>query len=294
MARKISLSQFKSKIRQAQQKQKQAINRYNQEARRHNQKAKQAVNKFNQEVRAYNARVRANRQKIKNELDRLSRQPSVTITTQYTVYRTSVETLHNSYTRLESYAEAHNLDPVYNPILDLAERETANSLEVTNKILGDDQPNEEPEENLVNAELLNELREISPDLDDRWNGAVFALNPKNPDAARHFCTSSREIITQIIEIKAPDSDVFALMPDCPKTERGNPTRRSKIRYFLNRKGMLTETLEDFVENDLENIIELFQVFNDATHGSAGKFGLAQLKSIKKRVEHGIKFLTEII
>lgn len=95
-------------------------------------------------------------------------------------------------------------------------------------------------------------------------------------------------------MKAPDADVFALLPTCDRTERGNPTRRSKIRYFLHRQGMPEATLEEFVENDMENIVQLFRVFNDGTHGSAGTFDLSQLNAIKKRVEDGIMFLTEII
>ena len=293
MVRRYSASQIRSKIRQAQQKQRQRINKYNQAVRRYNQGVKTAVNKYNQAVRAHNARVRANRQRIKNELARLSRQ-STTTTTSFVVYRTSVETLHHSYARLENVAESQRFDPRYNRILDLSERETANSLVVTNRILGDGEAGTTPAQELENAELLDGLRSISPDLDDRWKGAVFSLNPQNPDAARHFCTSAREIVTQILEIKAPDSDVFALLPGCEATDLGNPTRRSKIRYFLHRQGMTEDTLEEFVENDMENIVQLFRVFNEATHGKAGKYDLPQLNAIKTRVEDGIMFLTEII
>jgi len=244
MARRISASQLRSKLRLAQQKQQQAINKYNQAVRRHNQGVKNAVNKYNQAVRAHNARVRANRQRIKSELARLNRQSSTTTTTRYVVYRSSVDTLHRSYTNLENRAESQQLDPRYNRVLDLSERETANSLEVTNRILGDQNAGDTPANEIENAELLDGLRRISPDLDDRWKGAVFSLNPQNPDAARHFCTSAREIITQILEIKAPDADVFSLLPDCDKTDRGNPTRRARIKYFLHRQGMTEDTLEE--------------------------------------------------
>jgi len=293
MARRYSASQLRSIIRQAEQKRRQAISKYNQEVRRYNQGVKNAVSKYNQAVRTHNSRVRANRQRIKNELARLSRQ-STTTTSRFVVYRTSVETLHHSYARLENVAEAQHFDPRYNRILDLSERETANSLVVTNRILGDEEAGATPAQELENAELLDGLRNISPDLDDRWKGAVFSLNPRNPDAARHFCTSAREIITQILEIKAPDSEVFALLPDCATTDRGNPTRRSKLRYFLHRQGMSDDSLEEFAENDMENIVQLFSVFNDATHGKAGTFDLPQLDAIKTRVEDGIMFLVEII
>jgi hypothetical protein len=225
VVRRYTLSQIRSKLRQAEQKTRQAVNKYNQEVRRDNQTRKYAVNKHNQAVRAHNARVRANHQRIKNELTRLSRQPAVRITTRTVVYRTSVEALHSSYARLDQYADTHALNERYNRVLDLSERETANSL----------------------------------------------------------------VVTKILEIKAPDADVFAELPGCERTERGNATRRSKVKYFLHRQGMVLDALEDFVEQDMENIVQLFEVFNTVTHGSAGTFDMPQLKAIRKRVEDGIMF-----
>ena len=147
---------------------------------------------------------------------------------------------------------------------------------------------------MEDTELLDGLRRISTDLDDRWNGAAFSLNQQNPDAARHFCTSAREILTQIFQLKAPDADVVTLLPDCDRTSAGNPTRRSKIRYLLARRDMAAESFEQFVEDDIENIVQLFDVFNKGTHGAAGTFDLPQLVAVKKRVKNGIMFLTEII
>lgn len=279
-------------IRQQEQKQRQAINKYNQAVRQHNQKVKRAVDDYNREIRAHNARVRANRQRLKNELTRLSHQ-KVTVTTRYVVFQTSTQTLVRTYDQLERRAEQNQYDPRFNRVLDLSERETANSLSVTNRLFSDTPELDEEQDGLKDAELADQLRQISPDLDDRWRGAVFSLDPRNPDAARHFCTSAREIFTQVLEIKAPDNEVFLFFPGCDKTERGNATRRSKIRYLLHRNGIADDTLESFVEEDIENILQLFHVFNDGTHGSAGKFGLQQLELIKKRVEDGIVFLAEV-
>ena len=131
-------------------------------------------------------------------------------------------------------------------------------------------------------------------MDDRWKGAVYSLNPNNPDAARHFCTSAREVITQILEIKAPDNSVITAFPMCNKTEQGKLTRREKIKYILHQKELTDGELEEFVEQDIDNIIQLFRVFNEGTHGSAGKFNSFQLGSIKKRVEDEIIFLSQLV
>ena len=294
MARRFSASQLRSKLRQAQQKQRQAVAKINEAVRRHNQGVKTAVNRYNQVVRNHNERVRANRRRLVSELARLNSKP--TITTRYIVYRTSVRTLQSSYSRLETSADSQQLDARYNRLLDLSEREAANSAEVTNHILGVQEAGSGSVDELEDADLLDGLRRISTDLDDRWNGAVFSLHPQNPDAARHFCTSAREIFAQILQLKAPDDDVVTLLPDCERTQDGSsrPTRRSKIRYFLARRNMAAESLEQFVEDDIENIVQLFSVFNKGTHGEAGTFDLPQLGAVRKRVENGIMFLLEII
>ena len=84
------------------------------------------------------------------------------------------------------------------------------------------------------------------------------------------------------------------MPACEKTPNGSPTRRSKIRFFLQRSNMAESALEDFVEEDMKNVLQLFREFNDGTHGSAGRFSLDQLSAIKKRVEDAVAFLWSII
>lgn len=284
MARRISSSQLQSKVRQAVQKQRQAINKYN-----------QAANRYNQAVRTYSSRVNAQRRRIKSELNKLGRHPTTirSTTTRYAVLRTSVTTMHEAYALLEQRTDIQHLGPNHEQVLDLSERETANSLEVMNSLLGTQHPDEESDD-LQTLRLTDELRKISTDLDDRWQGAVFSLNPHNPDATRHFCTSAREVFTQILEIKAPDAEVINTLPGCATTDEGKPTRRAKIKYFLHQRGMTDGALEEFVEQDMENIVQLFRVLNDGTHGSAGKFDRSQLSSIKKRVEDGILFLSELV
>ena len=178
MARRYSASQIRSTLRQAQQKRQQAITKCNDAVRRYNQGVRTAVNRYNQAVRSHNERVRANRRRLASELARLNSKPTIT-TASYAVYHTSVQTLQRSYGRLETSADSQQLDARYNRLLDLSEREAANSAEVTNCILGDQPAAAGSVDELEDAELLDRLRGISTDLDDRWNGAVFSLNPQN-------------------------------------------------------------------------------------------------------------------
>ena len=297
MVRRVTPSQYRSMVRQAQSKQKQAIDKYNRGVRAHNQKVKTTINKINQEVnqyksevRKYNARVRANQARLRHELNKLQQAAS---RPRYVTLKTSFESVYSSYARLEANAESSHYGENYNEILDLSEREAANSASVFNAILGN--PEElDSTEKVQSSALDHILAKISTDLLNRWHGALFALNPGNPDAARHFCTSAREILTQILFFRAPDSLVLQVIPDCQKTRDGKPTRRSRIRYFLHLSQLSDEILEDFIENDMENVMELFNVFNVGTHGTAGRFNIAQLVAIKKRVEDAISFLWRVI
>ena len=233
MVRRVTPSQLKSMVRQAEQKSRQAINKYNTEMKNYNRKAKQATDSYNHEVRAHNARVRSNRQRLRNELTRLANKR---VTLHLTTFSTSVTAVQTTYERLEHAASGSRYDGRYNEILDLSEREAANNAGLMNALLDDSNSPSESPMSPPDSPLNPILSAVSADLGDRWRGALYSLNPLNPDAARHFCSSAREIIAGILDTKAPDKIVTASMPGCELTQQGTPTRRAKIRYFLHAKG----------------------------------------------------------
>ena len=278
MVRKISTSQLRSQLRRLESKQRTAINNYN-----------RAIKNYNTQVRKINNELRRNQQKIKSELSKLNSGFRIT-----TTYSTSVRTLNVSYQRVtDNYEVLENTNSKQEQLYDLIEQENANNLVVANTL---NNPNDtaEIEGSLNDSMIGDKLKILSPDLNDRWNGALYSLNPKNPDATRHFCTSSREIFTDIFDNYAHDEEVFNMFPNCDKTERGNATRRWKIKYFLNKKGIELKGAEEFIDNDIDNILELYHILSDGTHGYAGRYTFIQLKAIKKRVEDGILFLCNIV
>ena len=120
-------------------------------------------------------------------------------------FRTSVETVQRTYVSLESAAETYQYGDQYNRVLDLSEREAANSAGAMNAMLGNPEPSDGAE-NIRSTTLDPILTLISADLPDRWHGALFSLNPNNPDAARHFCTSAREILTRILDLSTAEQN----------------------------------------------------------------------------------------
>lgn len=286
MVRRVSPAQLRSQIRQAQQKAQRAVNNYNQSVR----KVNQAIDSYNREARAHNARVRANQQRLQREIAKLKSRPT---TTRYVTYGSSVQTLQRSFTRVETAVQTGAWRDDRN-LLDLAEGETANSVAALNTLLADPAEATEDGLDLQTTAIGSELAEINPDLDARWRGALYALSPKNPDAARHFCTSAREMITTILELEAPDVAVKEAIPDYPKTPNGGVSRRARIQYFVQRRGDEHESLTEFVDEDINSVIALFDEFNRGTHGSAGSFSLGQLGAIKNRVEGAIRFIHRLI
>jgi len=287
MARRVSPSQLKSMIRKAEREQRQAVTRYNRGVDKYNaavRRKKREIDAYNRKARAHNARVRRDRQRLTNELKRLERQAS---TERYVPVQASVRVLNQAYERVDVASESWSEAGV--ALADLAESETANSASAANALLGDE-AHVQGEETVI----TDELRVISSDLDQRWQGALFSLDSRNPDAARHFCTSSREILTRVIDLEAPDDVVLEAVPDCETLDDGRPIRRAKVGYLLSKSGVDYDSLRDFVEADVDDVMELFRVFNDATHGDAGVFDLNALRALKQRVEGAIKFLSVIV
>ena len=291
MPRRLSSSQIRSKLRQTQTKQHQAIENwnsgirtYNNKVRQYNSERRRAIDAYNREVRSYNARVRANRSRLRSAVQSLSTQ---TITVRYSSFHTSAANLYSAYERLDN----SDADPF---LSDLAERDTANSVTLLNTLLEDSSHVRVVDGELASTKLSESLSRYSTDMQDRWFGAIFALNPRNPDAARHFCTSAREILADILNTEAPDSEVLSRFPDCQVTGQGTPTRRAKIHYCLNRSGLNNGVLEDFIEVNINDLSVLFKDLNAGAHGPAGRFSLPQLTAIKTRVEDSIDFICQIV
>jgi len=302
MPRQVTPAQLQSLIRQAEARQRQAVSQYNAVVRRYNadvqravsehnsnvRQAQRAIDDYNRAARAHNARVSANRQRLLAEIARLNTQRS---STRFTVTQTSTIALHVAYRRVEADYEAGLLDTRAGALVDLAETDATNSARVANILLDNDLDRDIEVENTT---LTDELMSLSQDLDQRWRGALFSLNPRNPDAARHFCTSSREVIVQMIDLYAPDAAVLAATPECETTDTGRPVRREKINYLLARYGADQHSVRDFVDADVQDVLRLFRLFNEGTHGGAGTFNLAALRAIKTRVEGSIRLLSALI
>ena len=306
MPSRKSPAQIKAELRRLQQRQRQAISNYNREVDKYNRslraavndynagarRVNQAIDRYNSAARSHNAEVRGNRDRLRREVAKLN--SSTRTQTVRVTYRTSVERLTTSYDVLERRAVDEGW--AHSDLLESSSLETANSVAALNALLSDVPTAEATDEDVAGLQATridDELAQIDPDLDRRWRGALFALNPRNPDAARHFCASAREMLSDILSKVAPTDSVLAEDPKCERTEQGSVTRRARIWHCLRRKGLAIGDLADFVEADIENVLALFGEFNSGTHGSAGRFTLDQLRTLKTRAEDAVLFVVRI-
>lgn len=288
-------AQFKAAVNKVQREQKQAIDKYNREARRYNAAVNKAVSDYNREVRTYNAKARAHnaqvenqRRRLEQEIHRLNSRPA---TTTFVTYRASVKTLARTYAATEESLAGQATTPAARELVDRGSEEAANSAYLLNAMDGDGATEDEPtEDELRSPSMRAELATFGQDLVDRWTGALFSLSPHNPDAARHFCTSAREVLITMIDSAAPDSRVAEADPACDRTDKGVPTRRAKVNFLLRRKDVHEQSIASLVEQDMDNALTLFRDFNSGTHGHAGRFTITQLNALRIRVESAIGFI----
>lgn len=294
--------QTQSRARQSQQKLNQAIRDYNRQVDKANAARRKFVNNYNADVRRYNRSVdafnrerkrraaiaRTSRSRLEQELRKLERAPATR--TVRVEFKTSVEALAASAVRLEGHPACRMGGT---DLVDLSQGEAANSVAALTALLGVDEASGDASDEAQKSHLREVLDELDPEIGARWSGALFALSPVNPDAARHFCTSAREMLADVLERLAPSEVVEQDDPACDRTPNGDVSRRARIRFCLKHAGLADEAFEDFVEDDVENVLALFYEFNSGTHGRSGKFNLHQLGSLKQRVEDAIYFILRI-
>lgn len=292
-------AQIKAAMRKAQRDQKRAVDAYNRDVRKHNAGVKKAVNDYNREVRNYNTKARAHNREVENqrrrlrqEVARLNARPS---STTFVTHRASTNAFVDVYNRADASLASSAVSAADHKFLDLVSDEAANSVYLANALDGDgDAADAFTEDDLRAPSMESELRHFGEDLVHRWVGALYALSPHNPDAARHFCTSAREVVITMLNTAAPDAEVKRLDPDFQLTDAGMITRRSKVTYLLRRHGVTADGVAAAVSEDVDNLISLFRTFNDGTHGHAGRFDIIELSAIRTRVEAAIRFIDTVV
>lgn len=304
---KRKIDEYNRKVKQHNAKVQRDVDKYNRDVKRHNDQLiqqqnreikkvnaynKKQVDNYNRQIREYNSDQQKRRLQLQSAVNKFNQSRNSYITTRTSiVYTKSVQNLENNYEVLDNYNRTNHIED-NSLLVDYPTQETSNSVQLYNSITGFDQGEELNPLDLNRSIVEEKLFELSSELGKRWRGALYSLNPQNPDAARHFCTSIREIFIQLIDIKAPSQKVLEYNPNA-LLHNGQPNRKEKIRYILTGQGNSSQELVSFIDADVDDLLTLFRTLNDGTHGSAGTFNVQQLLKLKKRAEDSIVFISAL-
>jgi hypothetical protein len=139
--------------------------------------------------------------------------------------------------------------------------------------------------------LILLLSEIDANLIIPLQGARLSLTSTNPDRARHFATSLRELFTHVVHALAPDHEVKAWSNMPEHFEKGRATRRARLLYIC--RGLNQDRFSEFVEKDITAVLAFLQLFQRGTHQVVAEYSDLQLRMMLVRMESSIRFLLEI-
>ncbi|MEJ7644231.1 MAG: hypothetical protein WKF87_06530 [Chryseolinea sp.] len=283
---KCLINNYNQQVRKYNTEVKRNIDNYNREVKKAEQEINRGIQKYNNEVRRYNT-SQVRRITTTNSLSYFNSSRTIVTINTSAEMRSTTSALATRYTDLDRFSQMNGItDPIFT---DLPAQETDNSLQLYNSLAGVNSGDYMNPGSLQLSLIEQMLHPLSGELAQRWRGALFSLNPGNPDAARHFCTSVREVFIQIIDLRAPDDQVKLMNPNC-ELYNGRPVRREKINFLLRRGNMLNGLLSNFIDADVTNVLTLFGDLNKGTHGPTGRYDIQQLLKIKKRAEDSIAFL----
>lgn len=288
-----AMNRMKSQVRQAEQK----INR---EIKKSVSDYNRGIQKYNQEVRSYNSKRRQAIYKLNSEFRRLS-QPQRTRTVEVVLVqpgRIEIETRPNIIRLIESqkglsFSSDDVTNSIHQSLLDLTDNEVTETVDTYNLLVKpDDIPkSQQASELLLDSSFEQILGAVDSEFIHIWQGALWALNPKNTDRARQFMTSSRELIRLIIEKVAPSDKVILYSPSCERDQNNRPTRRSKLKYLC--RNLPCMGMSEFVESDIQSTIDLYDLLSGGTHRQRNTSSDEALLAIKDRVQHCAGFVISI-
>jgi Predicted pPIWI-associating nuclease len=123
------------------------------------------------------------------------------------------------------------------------------------------------------------------------HGARQSLESTNPDKVRHFSTSLRELFTHVLHALSPNEKVKNWDTSPQYYDQGRPTRRARLLYIC--RSLNHEPFSDFLQKDIDTILEFLNLFQRGTHEIEPTYTDFQLRLMLTRMETTLIFLLEI-
>jgi len=145
---------------------------------------------------------------------------------------------------------------------------------------------------IENEETLTTLLpKLNPDLLNMWLGAKQSLESDNADKVRHFTTSIRELVTQVLHSLSPDQDLIKWTTNPTEhIQNKKPTRKARLLYIY--REVNNEHFTSFIEADIKATLQFIDLFQEGTHAVKSKLTDKQLMTIKMKTESTLKYLLQ--
>jgi len=155
----------------------------------------------------------------------------------------------------------------------------------------EDRISEKGPESTASDPLQVQLEGMDANFGTMLKGAVQALRSDNPDKARHFSISLRELFTHVLHKLSPDDDLRKWSNNRDDYHNDRPTRRARLKYIC--RNINETSFESFVEADTKTSIKFLRLFHGGTHSTRPGYSDPQLKAMLVRMKGLLSFLIEV-
>lgn len=143
----------------------------------------------------------------------------------------------------------------------------------------------------VGSQLQPRLGLLNDGLPKMWIGARQALRSSNPDRCRHAAVSTRELVTHLIHLLAPDDDVRQWTSDpAHYDEKHRPTRRARFLYVC--RGVAAEGYARFIEKIIGGTLAKIELLQKGTHQIEASLEERQIEALYLSIGADLLLLIE--
>ncbi|MHB8118516.1 MAG: pPIWI-associating nuclease domain-containing protein [Methanothrix sp.] len=182
---------------------------------------------------------------------------------------------------------------------ELAARELFTATTLVKSIFVGEELNEYDETEIIKEKISIEtndklhllLLKLDPELVNLWLGAKEAISSDNPDNARHFNVSLRELFTHVLHKLAPDKEIKSWSANPDDFKDGRPTRDARLRYIY--REINDDSFGTLIKKFNSFSLELMDFLNRCTHKPRINMGDMQFRVIMMQIELLISQLIEV-
>jgi hypothetical protein len=140
---------------------------------------------------------------------------------------------------------------------------------------------------------LDAVESLLSELNPRWlpqlHGARDRAVRRGPDWPRHWASSYRTLFKNVVHRVAP-SNVVKQWPAVEFDDKGNPTRRSKVRWLCRNE---PADLRAWRVADIESVLAFLGVMDAANHEDEADIIESDVSWLSLRVERALKDILEL-